>query len=107
MEYDIGAKDFDLPAMSVQILAENAVKHGVSVRREGGTVRIKTVRDGDEVVIIVEDDGVGFDVTKQMDSSHIGIDNVRSRVSTMVGGSLDIASEPDKGTVATIRFPIA
>ena len=73
----------------------------------GGTVRIKTVRDGDEVVIIVEDDGVGFDVTKQMDSSHIGIDNVRSRVSTMVGGSLDIASEPDKGTVATIRFPIA
>jgi len=106
VEYDIGEKEFDLPAMSVQILAENAVKHGVSVRRDGGTVKIKTERQGGDVVISVVDDGVGFDVTKQMDSSHIGIDNVRSRVSTMVGGTLTIDSEPDKGTVATIRFPL-
>ncbi|MBP5610827.1 MAG: hypothetical protein J6X72_05770, partial [Clostridia bacterium] len=105
-EYDVGVKDFDLPAMSVQILAENAVKHGVSVRRDGGTVRIKTAREGGDVVISVEDDGVGFDVTKQMDSSHIGIDNVRNRVSTLVGGTLSIDSEPDKGTIATIRFPL-
>ena len=106
VEYDIGEKEFDLPGMSVQILAENAVKHGVSVRRDGGTVKIKTERQGGDVVISVVDDGVGFDVTKQMDSSHIGIDNVRSRVSTMVGGTLTIDSEPDKGTVATIRFPL-
>ena len=107
VEYDVGVKDFDLPAMSVQILAENAVKHGVSVRRDGGTVRIKTAREGGDIVISVEDDGVGFDVTRQMDSSHIGIDNVRNRVSTLVGGTLSIDSEPDKGTIATIRFPLA
>lgn len=107
VEYDVGVKDFDLPAMSVQILAENAVKHGVSVRRDGGTVRIKTAREGGDVVISVEDDGVGFDVTKQMDSSHIGIDNVRNRVRTLMGGTLSIDSEPGKGTIATIRFPLA
>ena len=106
VEYDIGEKDFDLPAMSVQILAENAVKHGVSVKRDGGKVRISTKRQGDDILISVEDDGVGFDVTKQMDSTHIGIDNVRNRVETMVGGSLTITSEPGKGTVATIRFSL-
>ena len=107
VEYDIGETEFDLPAMSVQILAENAVKHGVSVKREGGTVRISTKREGDDIVITVEDDGVGFDVTKQMDSSHIGIQNVRNRVETMVRGKLLISSEPGRGTIASIRFPLA
>jgi len=107
VEYDIKETEFELPAMCVQILAENAVKHGVSVRREGGTVRITTKREGDDIVITVEDDGVGFDVTKQMDASHIGIDNVRSRVKTLIGGELFIESEIDKGTIATIRFPLS
>lgn len=106
VEYDIRETEFDLPAMCVQILAENAVKHGVSVRREGGTVRISTKREGDDVIISVEDNGVGFDVNKQMDSTHIGIDNVRDRLRTMVGGELLISSEPGKGTVASIRFPL-
>lgn len=106
VEYDIEETEFNLPAMSVQILAENAVKHGVSVKRDGGTVRIATKREGDDIVISVEDDGVGFDATKQMDSTHIGIYNVRNRVKTMVGGELTILSEPGKGTVATIRFPL-
>ena len=103
--FDIKETEFNLPAMSVQILAENAVKHGVSVRREGGTVRISSMHDGDDIVICVEDDGVGFDVNKQMDSSHIGIDNVRDRLKTMVDGELIILSEPGKGTVAQIRIP--
>ena len=107
VEFDIKETEFELPAMCVQILAENAVKHGVSVRREGGTVRITTKREGDDIVITVEDNGVGFDVTKQMDASHIGIDNVRSRVKTLVGGELFIESEIDKGTIATIRFPLS
>ena len=107
VEFDVGETEFSLPAMCVQILAENAVKHGVSVRREGGTVRIATKREGDEIVISVADDGVGFDVTRQMDSSHIGIENVKNRVKTLVGGNLSISSEPGKGTVATIRFPLA
>lgn len=106
VEYDVRETEFSLPSMVVQILAENAVKHGVSARREGGTVRISTKREGDEVIISVEDDGVGFDVSKQMDTTHIGIDNVRDRVETMVGGSLSISSTIGKGTVATIRIPL-
>lgn len=106
VEYDIQETEFNLPAMCVQILAENAVKHGVSVRREGGTVRITTKREGDDVIISVEDNGVGFDANKQMDPTHIGIDNARDRVETMVGGKLLISSTIGQGTVATIRFPL-
>ena len=104
IEYDIKETEFDCPAMCVQILAENAVKHGVSVRREGGTVRISSKREGNEIVVSVWDNGVGFDVTKQQDPSHIGINNVRNRVQTTANGTLSIASELGKGTVATIRF---
>ena len=107
VEYDIGETEFELPAMSVQILAENAVKHGVSVKRDGGTVRISTKREGDDIVVTVEDDGVGFDVNAQMDSTHIGIQNVRNRVETMVKGTLLISSEPGRGTIASIRVPLA
>ena len=106
VEYAINETEFDIPAMCVQILTENAVKHGITVRREGGTIRIETKREGSDIVISVEDNGVGFDVTQQMDSSHIGIDNVRNRLKTMVGGELQIISEPGKGTVATIRFSL-
>ena len=106
VEYDVRETEFDLPAMSMQILAENAVKHGISVKRDGGTVRISTKREGDDIVVTVEDDGVGFDADAQRDATHIGIDNVRNRVETMVGGQLIISSELGKGTVATIRFPV-
>lgn len=104
--YDIEETDFNVPAMCVQILAENAVKHGVSARREGGTVHISTKREDNDIVITVEDDGVGFDVTKIVDSSHIGIKNVRNRVKTFINGDLTIVSELGKGTIASIRFPI-
>ena len=106
VEYDITEKDFDLPAMSVQILAENAVKHGVSVKREGGTVSIATKREDDDIVIIITDDGVGFDVNQPIDSSHIGIANVRNRIVALAGGSFEIVSELGRGTTATIRIPV-
>ncbi len=103
--YDIAVNDFELPAMSVQMLAENAVKHGVSVKREGGTVRISTMSVDDDIVIIVSDDGAGFDIEKPIDSSHIGISNVRHRVESIVGGKFEIESEIGRGTTATIRLP--
>ena len=48
----------------------------------------------------------GFDVEKPIDSSHIGIANVRNRVETLAHGRLEIVSEIGKGTTATIRLPI-
>ena len=57
--------------------------------------------------VIVADDGVGFDVNQQSEDgkTHIGIANVRSRLWEMSHATLDISSEPGKGTTATIMIP--
>lgn len=104
VEYDINATDFRLPALSLQPLVENAVKYGVRSREEGGTVTISTRREDGKIRVSVTDDGMGFDpLTYQNDGrTHIGIENVRSRLKQMCGGALEIESAPGKGTTATI-----
>ena len=61
IEMDIGTTDFSLPMLSLQPLVENAVKHGVCKKVNGGTVKISVHGFSDRVEILVEDDGVGFD----------------------------------------------
>ena len=109
VEYDIQVKAFQVPALSVQPIVENAVKHGVCVKEKGGTIQIKTWESTDAYFIRVSDDGVGFNWNEPVDYNdgklHIGIKNVRSRLETMVEGSLEIQSKIGVGTVATIRIP--
>ena len=105
--YNIEYEDFVLPAMAVQLLVENAVKHGITKQYEGGTVTIATKKDKGDCIIIVADDGVGFDTTAKIEGKHFGIEIVRKRLEYAVGGKLDIVSEIGKGTTATIVIPNA
>ena len=59
--YDIRCTNFELPGLTVQPLAENAVKHGIRYKPSGGTVRISSWENDDAYMIRVADDGVGFD----------------------------------------------
>ena len=104
---DILEKDFMIPVLTLQPIVENAVKHGVMRREGGGTVSIYTSRIDKAVEIVVQDDGVGFDVNKIQDDevSHIGIANVKERLEKMCGGSLSIKSVPRSGTIVTIIIP--
>ena len=104
--YDISVTDFLIPALTVQPLVENAVKHGITKREEGGTLTIKTEDTDSAFVITVADDGVGFDKSR-LDNKHkhVGIDNARSRLMTMSGGKLVIHSEPGAGATAVITIP--
>lgn len=106
--YDIQEKNFSVPAISVQPLVENAVKYGVGKAIDGGTVTITTKREEDEVIVTVEDDGVGFNPMEEKKDgrSHIGIMNVRQRLWIMCGATLEIQSEKGKGTVSMIRIPV-
>ena len=108
VNYDIDEKNFFIPALSVQPLVENAVKHGICEKENGGTLTLKTYRDGEYIVIEVSDDGIGFDaeklISEDKERSHIGIQNTRERLKQMIGASLTIESLPGKGTVAKIRF---
>ena len=107
IEYDIQCVNFLLPVLTVQPIVENAVKHGTSKKRGGGTVTISTSESDEYYIITVSDTGCGFDTTQKKDDGkrHIGIENVRQRLLNMCGGSLTIESEIGVGTVATIRIP--
>ena len=105
--YDINTVDFSLPTLTLQPIVENAVRYGVTKKEEGGTVIISTTENDREYIITVSDDGVGFDVNVVKDDgrTHIGIQNVRDRLKRMCNGTLEIESQFNIGTVATITIP--
>ena len=106
VRYDIQTEEFLLPALTVQPLVENDIKHGLMGLEEGGTVTISAYEEQDDYCIVVSDDGVGFDVAALTDTKkHIGIRNVRERLQAMCGGSLTIESQPGTGTRVLIRIP--
>lgn len=107
VEYDIQAESFLLPSLTVQPLVENAIRHGITMREDGGTVTISTREQETCWQITVHDNGIGFDASapKEDGRSHIGIDNVRNRLHTMSGGDLSIQSELGVGTSASIFIP--
>lgn len=108
VEYDIKDTDFDVPPFSIQTLVENAVHHGFkSGQIKDGIVRITTKKEGNNHIVTVEDNGVGFDKNepKKEEKKHLGITNTKNRVEIMCKGSFDIESEPGKGTRAVILIP--
>ena len=107
MVYDIQAENFFLPALTVQPLVENAVKHGITKKRGGGILTLATREEPERFVITVTDTGLGFDPAHYMDDGkiHIGIENVRLRLEHMAGGKLAITSTPGVGTTAVIVIP--
>ena len=106
IQYDLRSVEFLLPALSVQPLVENAIKHGLMGLEEGGIVTISAYETENCYVVEVTDDGVGFDMNTGYDETrHVGIKNIRGRIEAMCSGTLTIESEIGKGTKATIRIP--
>ena len=102
IEYDITVTVFRLA------LVENAVKHGVGMAEDGGTVKISTRETDSAFEVIVSDDGVGFDVSaplKDDGRTHVGMDNTKRRIKEMCGGEIKIESTLGKGTTATVILP--
>lgn len=111
--YEVEETDFNIPPLTLQPIVENAVRHGIVKREEGGHILIRTRKENGQYVIEVLDDGVGFEIDKERRSdgnsqeeekSHIGIENVRKRLETMCNGSMEIASVSQKGTKVTIKI---
>ena len=108
--YNTPVTNFSLPALSIQPIVENAIKHGVTKKPDGGTVTVTTSEDEENYIIKVQDDGVGFDVqnpdlTPSDTHAHIGVNNVRERLENMVNAKFTIESEIGIGTLVTITIP--
>lgn len=105
--YDISATRFSVPVLTVQLIVENAVLHGVTAKVKGGTVTISTEEDDRSFRVMVADDGVGFDPRQAQGDgrSHVGLANVRARLAAVCGGRLIINSAPGTGTTVVIEIP--
>ena len=104
--YDIQERDFLIPPLTIQPLVENAIKHGLFDKAEGGTLILHTRREDDKIIITVKDNGLGFDesapFSKDEHHAHIGLANVRTRLKKMMNGQLVVESTPGEGTIATV-----
>lgn len=110
IEYDIDCIDFEVPSLTIQTVVENAIRHGISKRKSGGTVTISTKESENNYYIEIYDNGVGVDLTRTPESnkdgrSHIGIENAKKRIESMCFGTLTIDSTPSIGTTVLITIP--
>lgn len=105
--WELHVTDFLLPALTLQPIVENAVRHGITEKKGGGTLTVRSEETDDSIIITVTDDGVGFDINAGQtdDRPHIGIRNVESRLRMQCGGKLLIESKCGIGTTAQIILP--
>lgn len=102
---DIEIADFELPPLILQPLVENAIKHGISKKMTNGLIILRTYQQKDDIMITVEDDGVGFDMKELEKEQSVGLRNIRFRLQHLANGKLDITSKVGKGTTVTITIP--
>lgn len=105
---DIQATDFLIPPLTIQPLAENAVKHGICNKTTGtGTLKISTREKADSYEITISDDGIGFETGQRPDDGkeHIGMENVRDRLKAMSNATMKVESIVGVGTIVTVNVP--
>ena len=104
--FEMNAGDFYIPALTIQPIVENAIKHGLMKLSKGGTIRVVSYETDSHYCITVEDDGVGFDTDVLLDErKHVGIRNIIGRLAAMVNGTMDIHSTEGVGTTVLIQVP--
>ena len=104
--FEMNSEDFPIPALTVQPIVENAIKHGLMRLTKGGTIRVVSYETDTEYCISVVDDGAGFDTNALLDGrKHVGIRNIRERLKVMVNGTLEIESTVGVGTKVLIKIP--
>jgi hypothetical protein len=94
------------PPMMLQSMVENAIKHGLECKPEGGHLSVKADIADSKLRVTVADDGVGFGVVPSKGTG-LGLSNIRERLKLLHGeaGQLHIAANIPSGVIATIEVP--
>ncbi len=121
MEYEIDIPDelkrYILPKLTLQPLVENALYHGIKVRRRKGLIRVQGRIQDDSVILEVSDDGCGMTAERLAEiraslederSEGFGLRTVHQRIRILFGGDygLSVESTPDVGTRITVKIPM-
>ncbi len=93
-----------IPPMIIQLLVENAVKHGISNLKEGGRITLMTKRDEESLLLQVNNSGV---LKLSKDSTRLGINNIQQRLKLLYGAKASFTLEELNGeVVAQIKIPL-
>jgi signal transduction histidine kinase len=110
IDVSASAREVMVPSLILQPLVENAVRHGLSPRPGGGTVRVEAKMDGDILRIVVEDDGVGLGDSWTEERIGLGLGTTRERIAMLhpdQGAFLQIGSREGGGTRVDVSIPTA
>lgn len=103
--FDLPTVAFRIPPLTLQPLVENAVKHGMDPEGAPLNIRVRTQEDGDSVLVVVEDDGVGCKLSDS-DDPDTALANIRARLREFCGGTVTLCpGENGRGTRVTLRIP--
>lgn len=103
--YNLQYIDFSIPLLTIEPIVENAVRHGLQHKREGGTISISSRKNGNYAEVIIEDDGIGFDINSLKDIQG-GICNITKRLKEEANATVEIESTIGKGTKVLVRLSL-
>jgi sensor histidine kinase YesM len=106
-QVDDSMRTLKIPPMILQPLVENAIKHGIGPKIEGGAVTIAASLDSDRIVITVQDTGVGHRAVSRHRGTGIGLTNIRERLQHVYGeaGAVRLEELHPFGTRAVVTLP--
>ena len=106
LQIPAGLRSAAFPPMMLQSMVENAIKHGLECKPEGGTLRIVAEVVDSKLRVTVADDGVGFGVVPS-DGTGLGLQTIRDRLKLLHGNNahLHIGANSPSGVIATIEVP--
>ena len=109
-EVELDTLDLLVPSMLLQPLVENSIRHGLASKVDGGTIKVRSRRQGTQLQILVEDDGVGIPesrLARMFEQGGIGVTNVNERLKVLYGDNyrMWIDSRPGEGTSTGIEIP--
>jgi sensor histidine kinase YesM len=102
-----GLESTPMAPMLLQPVVENAIKHGLEPKIEGGAISVDARREGDRMLVTVEDNGLGFSDNADRKGTGVGLSNLRERLAVLYEGraALDIA-DAHPGTRIRISLPL-
>lgn len=108
---DVSLDTIMIPNLMIQPIVENAIKHGILPKKEGGTILISVKRKDSYILITIQDDGVGISEDKlpylltSRENKCVGLTNIDRRLKRIYGHGIQITSKVNDGTIVSIKIP--
>lgn len=108
IDVDDHTRSFRVPSLILQPLVENAIKHGVSENRRGGTIKISAAASDGWLRLRVWDSGAGDENRREENLNGVGLRNIRERLESYYGSDakLTIDIREQEGTTAEVLIPL-